>query len=143
MSRSGYSEDGCDYLDLYRGAVDQAINGKRGQQLLREMLAALDAMPEKVLTQNALEENGQYCALGVVGHARGIDMAKIDPENPNRVAKTFNIAPSMAREIAWINDDDFGYDRPESPENRWQRVRAWVVENLLATGTDVDLVKDE
>lgn len=133
MSRSGYSDDceGND-LNLWRGAVDSAINGKRGQQLLRDMLAALDAMPVKELIAHELEESGQYCALGVVGKARGIDMSTIDPELSARVAREFNIADAMAREIAFINDDEHCYQRggPETPAQRWVRVRAWVVENL-------------
>lgn len=44
MSRSGYNDD-CDGWALirWRGAVNSAINGKRGQAFLRELVAALDA----------------------------------------------------------------------------------------------------
>ncbi len=48
MSRSGYSDD-CDNLQLWRQAVDRAISGKRGQAVLREMLASLEALPQKRL----------------------------------------------------------------------------------------------
>jgi hypothetical protein len=72
MSRSGYQ----DYTDQWevirwRGAVRSAIRGKRGQAFLREMLAALDALPDKRLIRNELEVNGEYCALGAVGPAAG------------------------------------------------------------------------
>ena len=36
MSRSGYSDD-CETMGLWRGAVERAIYGKRGQTFLREM----------------------------------------------------------------------------------------------------------
>jgi hypothetical protein len=41
MSRSGYSDD-CDGWALirWRGAVNSAIKGRRGQQALREIVAA-------------------------------------------------------------------------------------------------------
>ena len=55
MSRSGY-HDGIDQWDLirWRGAVASAIRGKRGQAFLREMLDALDALPEPKLIAHDL-----------------------------------------------------------------------------------------
>lgn len=84
MSRSGYSDD-IDNWDLikWRGQVASAIRGKRGQLFLRELLAALDALPN---------------------------------------------AHQLVQEIEFINDDDFCYD--ETPEKRFTRVRAWVVESI-------------
>ena len=48
MSRSGYSDDIDDNWAhiMWRGRVASSIRGKRGQAMLRELLAALDAMPE-------------------------------------------------------------------------------------------------
>ena len=51
MSRSGYSDD-CENLGLWRGAVEKSIKGKRGQAFLKEMLVALDSLPEKKLIEN-------------------------------------------------------------------------------------------
>lgn len=131
MSRSGYSDDWCDDNSgyLYRGAVERAIKGRRGQAFLRELLAALDAMPEKRLIAGELIEDGEACALGVLGTQRGIDMSKMDPEDAKTVAAAFGIAPSMAREIVSENDDDFGW-RTESPEQRWTRMRRWVEDQI-------------
>lgn len=132
MSRSGYTEDVENNWDLirYRGAVTQAIRGKRGQAFLREMLATLDAMPEKALVANELEMDGQVCAMGSVGAARGIDMSKIDPEDPETVAKTFGIAESMAREIAYVNDEGGPWRGDETPEARFEWVRKWIAGKL-------------
>lgn len=106
------------------GTVTRAIRGRRGQKLLRDLLAALDAMPEKRLIEDALAEDGEYCALGVVGAARGLKMDRVDPENSGKVAKLFDISDALARQIVFINDED---GPPfESPEQRWKRVRAWV-----------------
>lgn len=127
MSRSGYSYD-LDNWDLirWRGAVASAIKGARGQAFLREMLAALDAMPTKRLIARELELDGEVCALGCVGQQRGIDQSRIDPEDRETVAKTFGIAEAMAAEIVFINDDF----RSEPPEHRWLRMRKWVAEQL-------------
>ena len=82
---------------MWRGRVASSIRGKRGQAFLKEMLAALDAMPEKKLIANELEHNGCVCAIGSVGKARGVDMTDLDPENYERVAATFDIASPLAQ----------------------------------------------
>lgn len=125
MSRSGYSED-CDNdwrLICYRGAVTSALRGKRGQAFLREMLAAMDALPEPKLIADDLEQENAVCAIGSVGRARGISMSNIDPEDAESVAILFGIAPALAREIVWENDD--GSWRTETPEQRFSRMRKW------------------
>lgn len=127
MSRSGYVDD-CEGWDLirWRGAVASAIKGARGKKLLTDMAAALDAMPEKRLIKESLESPEGVCALGCLGKAKGIDMTPIDPTDRDQVAKVFDIAPALAAEIAFINDDAYHV----SPEERWVYVRRWVNEQL-------------
>ncbi len=127
MSRAGYIED-SDQWDLirWRGAVTSAIRGNRGQALLRDMLAALDAMPVKELIASELVSERGCCALGAVAQAWKIDVSGIDPEDYEQIAKTFGIAEAMVREIEYVNDEWGGSD----PEKRWTRVRAWVAEQI-------------
>lgn len=133
MSRSGYSDDyGGDFnnqMELYRNTVDQAIKGKRGQNFLRELLSALDAMPEKILIKGALEENGQVCALGAVFASRGKSVDGIDAYEPYQVAQALGIANCMAAEIAYENDE--GAWERETPEERFKRVRSWVERRIV------------
>lgn len=133
MSRSGYSDD-CDGWSLicWRGAVASAIGGKRGQAFLREMLAALDALPTKRLIAHELEEDGEVCAIGSVGKARGMQMAEIDPSDNEKIADVFSIAPALVKEIEYENDNDFAFGE-ETPERRFARVRAWVAEQIKAS----------
>lgn len=131
MSRSGYSDD-AENLWIWRGAVASAFRGRRGQAFLREMLAALDALPEKRLVDSELEAHGEVCALGAVGKARGLDMSKIDPEDSQSVAGKFNVAHAMACEIMWENDEAVGYWRNETPEQRFIRMRAWIASEIKA-----------
>lgn len=132
MSRSGYSED-WDFdqwaMIRWRGAVTAAIKGKRGQAFLREMLAALDALPDGKLVASELEENGQVCALGAVGRARGVDMAAIDPEDYSRVAATFGVSEALAREVVYENDEMSSWGN-ETPEQRFWRMRRWVASQI-------------
>lgn len=139
MSRSGYTDDMDSTWDLvmWRGAVTSAIRGKRGQAFLREMLAAMDAMPVKELIAEDLEtQDGQVCAIGAVGAARGTDMEHVDPEDYNRIAAMFGIAPALAREIMYENDDRPLWDKElkrfayEDPAHRFIRMRKWIVEKL-------------
>ena len=169
MSRSGYVDDMCDQWAMirYRGAVRSAIRGRRGQAFLREMLAALDAMPEKRLTAGALVFDGQpdipwdvrphedvivggdqlitgrgeavrigdVCAMGCLGRARGAKMDHVDAHEPERVAALFGIAKALAREVAYVNDED--WYGAESPELRFERVRKWIVNNIREASADV------
>src|SRR2546422_9707860 len=108
--------------------VASAMRGKRGQQFLQDLLAALDAMPEKSLIVGELEENGEVCAIGALGRARGLDMAKIDPEEPKEVAAAFNIAECLAQEVVYENDESSW--TAETPQQRWTRMRNWVAEQI-------------
>ena len=134
MSRSGYTDD-CENLEMWRGAVRRAIRGKRGQAFLREMLDAMDAMPVKRLISDQLADHGEVCAIGVVGAKRGIDMSKIDPDEPKQVADVFGIARALAAEIEYINDE--AAFKSETPEERWARVREWIVEQLPAATVSI------
>lgn len=130
MSRSGYSDD-CNGWDLvrWRGAVTSAIRGKRGRALLLELRDALDAMPQKVLIAHELSDaSGAFCTLGVLGNARGLRLSGIDPEDSEQVAALFNIAPALAKEVVFENDEAAWYD--ETPEQRWVRMREWVERSI-------------
>ncbi len=132
MSRACYIEDG-DQWDLirWRGAVKSAIRGKRGQMFLTELLAALDALPNKRLIKDDLQNTeGEVCALGSLGIRRGMELDLIDPTDYEHVARAFGIAEALAREIEYENDEG---EWSETPEERFTRVRAWVVENLEFT----------
>lgn len=133
MSRSGYNEDIDDQWQLirWRGAVNSAMNGKRGQAFLRELLAAIDSLAEEKLIAHDLikyddaTDTVLACALGAVGLSRGMDMRQLDPEDIETVADKFGIADAMAREIVYVNDEWHRWS-DEKPELRFQRVRNWV-----------------
>lgn len=130
MSRSGYSEDFDDnwMLIIWRGAVASAINGKRGQAFLKDLLNAMDAMPEKKLIADELECEGAVCAIGALGRSRGLDMSKLDPEDIDTVAAAFGISGALAKETVWMNDDGGSYK--ETSEQRFERMRSWVASQI-------------
>ena len=130
MSRCGYSDD-LDQRDLamWRGHVASAIRGKRGQELLRDMRLALDAMPEKRLIRDELEEDGEVCALGAVGRYRKLDLTEVDGHDHERLGSLLNVAPCLVQEVEFINDE-WGLHN-SSPEQVWQSVSGWV-DKMLA-----------
>lgn len=139
MGRSGYTDDfdSEDYpLALYRRAVANAINGRRGQDLLRKLRDALDTMPSKRLISNAIKDSsGDVCAFGA------LDPKAPGPLDPNDdwnefgqaddLAKHFGIARALAAEITYMNDEWGNWrSHDETPEQRWTRMRAWVDEHI-------------
>ena len=160
MSRSGYSgySEDCDGWALirWRGAVAQAIRGQRGQAMLRELVQALDALPEKRLAADLLvTADGDYCALGALGRARGIDLVTLDPEDRSAVAQAFGVAEALVAELVFENDEGVIDEQrpvnfevcgpmrkweshtqlrwvtnPNAGRIRWEQMRAWAVANL-------------
>jgi hypothetical protein len=165
MSRSGYSyECDCWAMIRWRGAVKQAVNGARGQAMLRELVQALDALPEKRLATGSLvTAEGDYCTLGALGRARGMDMEPIDPEDREAVAKAFGVAEALAAEIMYLNDKEGPHEQvyfnfvvcgpmrtwerhtqlrwkqnPQAGAARWSQMRAWALANLKAPNTTAE-----
>jgi hypothetical protein len=116
---------------MWQSVVDRTIKGKRGQAFLRECLAALDALPEKRLVAGELVSEEGCCAMGAVALARGMDVRNVDADNRRQVADAFGITPSLASEIAYVNDDDAYYLPDETPEQRFERVRKWVASRIV------------
>ena len=158
MSRAGYSDD-CDILVLgrWRGQVASAIRGKRGQAFLRRLIEALDAMEDKALYAVGGDDGlfAEYdtchpCAMGALAlHLEMKDPLNIDGTDHEHTAGKFNIAHQLMREVEFENDEcgmglqvpnpDWregmpAYMRtmwgPETPEERWRRMRAWCARNL-------------
>lgn len=137
MSRSGYSDDYGDddplALGRWRAAVNSAIRGKRGQAFLREMLTAMDALPEKKLISGDLVKDGCACALGTVALARGLDVSEVDPEDFSAIGPAFGVADAFAREVMFMNDE--GSYAVETPEERFARMRLWIETQIKPVAT--------
>jgi hypothetical protein len=138
VSRSGYSNDlDQGALNIWRGAVESAIYGKRGQAFLVELVQALDALPApRLIAKDLVSSEGEVCALGAVGKARGVDMTGVDTYDRHALSETFGIAGAMAAEIMYENDERTERNpdwtrRALTPEERFQRMREWALDHLL------------
>jgi len=132
VSRHGYSDD-LEPLSLgrWRGIVASATRGKRGQAFFRALVDALDAMPEKRLVDSELETtSGEVCALGCLGKAQGKPMQAVDTYDHDELGKLFDVAPPLAQEVMYINDE---WGRRDTPEQRWKTVRDWAAKQIKSS----------
>lgn len=157
--RINYSddEDRPGQFALWDANVKRSVRSKRGQQELRELETALLALPDKRLVHGRLvTDDGDVCAIGCYAKHKGLDLSKFDSEDES---DEVGIAAGMPRLVAWkvvaLNDieiDDYyvtcegptvpyslhayyhggGYSerRRYTPEQRYEKVLAWVQEQL-------------
>jgi hypothetical protein len=75
--RIGYSEDE-DYpgqFELWQANCRRSLKGRAGQSALRELEAALVALPEKRLIAHKLvSADGEVCAIGALARYKGRDL---------------------------------------------------------------------
>lgn len=142
MSRHGLQDDIDDNWQLikYRGQVESAIRGKSGQKFLKELVRALDALPEQKLVSETLQtHDGAVCSFGAVARLRGIDVSKFtpgpddDPEDfnddmPHELSGIFDIAHQLVSEIIWENDEQCSH---KSDHHRWVWMRKWADSRII------------
>lgn len=138
MSRHGYTEDDMDWaLICWRGQVASAIRGRRGQAMLKSLLAALDAMKHKRLIHGDLiTEEGDCCAIGALLRERETPNARNMHEDNEAIAEELDVSECLVREIEYENDE--GVFFPEEEEARWTRMRKWTEKYIVV---EVDLEK--
>ena len=120
------------------GALQSAIRGQRGQRLLRDLVAGLDALPAPELSAGALEDKatGCCCAFGAVRRYRGAAAVPLyfDPMeedlDPPHYAEPFDVAPALAWAVVDVNEEWSNSNNEASRRQRWERVRAWAVRHL-------------
>lgn len=166
MSRH-YEGDDCDpdeqrRVNLWRANLAREIKGKRGQAFLRELLAALEALPEKRLVSNALAAKGTVCALGSLALKRRTDagessdvviddLSKVivdhehedwDGDEMSDWAEAVLACPShLAWYIPYENDTGprtrVGKEvHEETDEHRYERMVRWVRARIVDGGAE-------
>ena len=121
------------------GALQSAIRGRRGQQLLRDLVAGLDALPEPELSAGALEDEatGCCCAFGAVRRYRGAAAVPLyfDPMeedlDPPHYAEPFHVAPALAWAVVETNEGWSDSNQESARRQRWAKVWAWAVGKVV------------
>ena len=130
------SDDPLDYA-RYEAAKRSTLRGRRGQAFLRELVAALDALPRPELSEGALGDRrtGCVCALGAIALAQGDSFDDLAKDNGNwsldETAERYSISPTLANEIISANDDWRDGNAVNVRRSRWRHVRAWAVHHLI------------
>lgn len=142
--------------ELWEANLERHMRGAQGQRALRDLRDALLALPEKKLIHGRLaDEQGYVCAVGAVAlHRRsqkGDDPAAVLAEmaallKPDErwgeidaweaEERTMNLGMSvglkrcMAVTMSARNDGGWYAPSDETPEQRFERVLAWVESNI-------------
>jgi hypothetical protein len=120
------------------GALKSAIRGQRGQRLLRDLVAGLDALPTPELSAGALEDEatGCCCAFGAVRRYRGAAAVPLsfhpteEDFDPPNLAEPFDVALALAWAVVEANEGWSDSNLEAARRRRWERVRAWAVRHL-------------
>lgn len=126
-------EDFPGQFELWQGNCERSLRGKQGQEELRELRAALLALPEKRLIHGTLEdEDGNVCAIGAYGKRKGLDLSKFDVDSDT---DEVGIAGGMPKLVAWkvVEMNDIEFDYAVTPEERYTKMLAWVEKKLQAS----------
>jgi hypothetical protein len=154
MSRIEYGEadDTASFLRCcaFSANTERHLNGKKGQAALKELEAALLALPEKRLESSRFvvvdgeKSEGSVCALGALALKRLMDtglsrkeaMKKLDESGPREThgwegvqetAKFLNVKDNFAWEVIEQNDECGG----PTCEERYERVLEWVQKRIV------------
>ena len=147
-------EDYPGQFALWDANCRRSMRGRAGQQALRDLEAALLALPSKRLIADALEADGDVCAIACYGRAKGVDLSRFDNEDQS---DDVGIAGGMPALVAWkvVAQNDLVCDtvwevadgpiqpghghykggiplvRKMTPEERYERVLSWVRSQLV------------
>ena len=118
---------------LWEANCRRSIRGRRGQAELKQLEAALRALPQQRLTKDTLVEGDDVCAIGAYARYKGFTLADYDPEDET---DQVGVAAGMPRLVAWsvVAQNDLHCNtfwgiplvRDMTPEERYVKVLAWV-----------------
>jgi len=161
--RIEYSEDE-DYpgqFALWQGNCQRSLKGKAGQAALRELEAALLALPDKrLIAHKMIDHEGDVCAIGALAKHKGRDLLS-EPNvyedgefDGDGEMEEIGMELGMPRLVAWkvveLNDIQLDGSNlvtcegpyrwysekpqvwvPITPEVRYERVLAWTRRQLV------------
>lgn len=147
MSRISYDEgyDGPDTSGLWAHSERRAFASARGKAALKELEAALLALPAKRLIESNVCDGSDVCAIGSIALKREIDAGKDreaalsdlagkwggeDWYDPYDLAPAFGIAKTVAFRTVEANDE---ICQDDTPEERYANVLDWVRRKIAAS----------
>ena len=140
--RVDYSEDE-EYggqFHLWQSNCRRSRRGKKGQAALRELEAALIALPNKRIQKDVfVERSGETCAIGALMLHRKVSAGMTRQQAEEECAaldrddtEEHGISVGLPRLVAWsvaVENDE--WNREDSPEERYLRILGWVRGELV------------
>ena len=126
-------------FELWQANCRRSRQGKRGQAALRELEAALVAMPVKRIHQDVfVEPSGETCAIGSLMLHRKIaegmpreqavaECARLDPMDTEEYGVSLGLPRLVSWSVAVENDDEY---ENKTPEERYRHMLAWIRKSL-------------
>jgi hypothetical protein len=134
---------------LWEEALWRAINGRRGQQVLRDLERALVDLPEKRLMQGGLSDGKDVCAVGAYVAQKRVDAGEdrdavlqdmivpVDEwgdfdgweSEEKTISKGQRAGMQLTIIVAIAGRNDDLYDA--TPEERYERILGWVRERII------------
>lgn len=139
--RIDYSDDE-DYpgqFALWQANCERSLDGRRGQQALRDLRDELLAMSSKRLIAGDLAGGGEVCAVGALLRHRGVEQGElerlagscdVDDWRTDQIAARYGVPPLVAWKLVELNDMELSAFRDAAPEQRYVEVLAWVNEHI-------------
>lgn len=138
----GYDEDYNNQGALFWANCDRALTGQRGIAALRELEAALVALPEPELVLGSLARDGKVCAVGAMivqrkiaaGQRRDEALAWLEgrgdiaDETATIGENELGITYSLAYRLAYLNDEEVAWNATDA--ERYQAVLTFVRKRL-------------
>ena len=138
-------EDFNNQVAFWEANLERSLKGHKGQAALRELEAALLALPIKRLIANELEnEQGEVCAVGALAKFKGkenpmlgdsfgdFDELSVNEDDIERVtvqlAQDLGLPRMVAQAVVYENDDD--WPAFMTPEQRYNKILRWVRSQL-------------
>lgn len=131
--------------NLWDANVERALNGRKGQAMLRELEQALLALPHKRLIDSDFKQDGDVCVVGALAIQRVKRFLETDdfqtaysglPDfegEPDEIAWYAETHLGMSRLLAWHlqfkNDEEYA---GASPELRYDNMLQWVRSRIVA-----------
>lgn len=145
MSRVEWGDgEGSIPWSLWNNALQRHVRGPNGQSWLRQIEAALLALPNQRLIEGAICLDGEVCAVGAVilhkrmtqdGMERDAALADMERQydsdidlcETEQAARAFGMRRTMANALATANDEDCA---GLSSESRYEYILQWVRERM-------------
>ena len=147
-------EDEEDYNNqalLWEANLERSLKGRKGQAALRELEAALLALPDKRLIANqTVDDGGSVCAIAALAQHRGYKGDLSLPKEPDydkddfeywdeyeyqeaveaamlKIAADLGVPRMVASAIIYENDDTY----ISTPEQRYTKMLRWTQRHLI------------